>query len=345
MELNERNIRRISVLILILVLAILVFLLIEPILLSIIGGLILAYTFFPVYRIVLRKVRAKNAAATIVSLLVILIILVPIYFFIPFMVNQVFEIFQSAKTLNIQTFIKAVFPSAPNSFIIQMTATFDSLVGKISSSVLNSLVSFLLDIPTILFNLLIVAFVFFYALRDSDRLGEFMSSLSPLNKLQEKKLVQQFKDITNSIVYGQIIVGIVQGLAAGLGFFVFGVPNALILTALAVILSIIPVLGPFFVWIPAAVYLFSLGNTLPATLFLLYNLILVSNVDNFLRLYLISKKADLSQVVVLIGMVGGLFIFGILGLILGPLILAYFITFLNAYRANTLSSLFSVEKE
>ncbi len=344
MELNDRNIKRISVLILVLLMALLAFFLIRPILLSIIGGLLLAYTFFPVYKWTYSKIKARNAAATIVSLLVVTLILVPLYFFIPFMINQVFGLFQDAQEFNVQNLIKIFFPSAPETFVIQLTATLDSVISKISSSVLNSLISFLLEIPTILFNFAIVAFVFFFALRDSDKLGEFVSSLSPLNKNQEKKVVQQFKDITNSIVYGQIIIGLVQGIIAGIGFFLFGIPNALIISALAIILSTIPMVGPFFVWGPAAIYLFVQRNTITAAIFLLYNIIIVTNIDNILRLYLVSKKTNLSPVIVLIGMVGGIFIFGILGLILGPLILAYFITLLHAYKDNTLSSLFSQEQ-
>lgn len=344
MELNDKNIKRIVVFLLIFLLAVLVFLLIRPIMLSVIGGLLLAYTFFPIYKILLGKIKSRNIAATIVSFLVVLIIAIPLYFLAPFMINQVFNLFQEAQTFDMHAFIRTIFPSAPDPFLVQMTATLNSVISKISSSILSGLVDFLLDIPTILFNLVIVAFVFFFTLRDSDKLGDFVSALSPLNKTQEKKIIQQFKDITNSVIYGQIIIGIVQGLIAGAGFFIFGIPNALILTVLALIFSVIPVLGPFFVWIPANIYLYAAGDTTTATIFLIYNIIIVSNIDNILRIYLVSKKTDLSEVIVLIGMIGGLFIFGILGLILGPLILEYFLTFLQAYKDNTLSSLFSVEK-
>ncbi|MDO8509382.1 MAG: AI-2E family transporter [Nanoarchaeota archaeon] len=344
MELSDKNMRRMLALFLILLLAVLAFLLVRPIILSIIAGLLLAYTFFPVYIRILSKIKARNAAAIMVSLFVIILIIIPIYFVAPFLVNQVFGLFKAAQDFNMQSFIKVIFPSAPDAFIVQMSVTLDGVVSKISSAVLTTIVDLLLEAPTIMFHFVIVAFVFFFALRDSDKLTEFVSALSPLNKIQEKKIVQQFKDITNSIVYGQVIIGLVQGVAAGIGFYIFGIPNALILSVLALIFSIIPILGPFFVWIPATVYLFAQGNTAVATVFLLYNLLIVSNIDNVLRLYLLSKKTDLSQVIILIGMIGGLFIFGILGLILGPLILAYFITFLKAYKDNTLSSLFSSER-
>jgi len=345
MEFTDKDFRRLAVLFLLLALAILVFVLIRPIVLSILAGLILAYALFPVYKIISKKIKNKTLAASLVCLLVIILIVVPIYFIAPIMIDQIFELFKYSQTLNIQGFIRSVFPSAQEPFIVQMTTTFGSLSSQISSASLNFLVSFLLEIPTLLFHLVIVAFVFFYALRDSDRLANFMDALSPLNKVQEKKLVQQFKGITNSVVYGQILVGLVQGITAGIGFFVFGIPNALLLTVFAVVLSVIPILGPFLVWIPVVIYLFIKGSTTLGIIFLIYNITIVSNIDNLLRLYLVSRKTNLSQVIVLIGMVGGLFIFGIIGLILGPLILAYFITFLNAYKENTLSSLFKTEKE
>ncbi len=343
MDISDKDIKRFSVLFLVLLVLILIFLVIKPIILSILGGLILAYMFFPVYKKVVKLTKSRNLSATLVSILVLAIIIIPLYFIIPAMVNQIFEFFKYTKELNIQSIMKNIFPAAPESFLIQMTVTFDGLISKITSFVLNSLIDFLFNIPTIIFNLVIIAFVFFFALRDSDKLGEFVSALSPLNKTQEKKVVQQFKDITNSVVYGQVVIGFVQGLTAGLGFLIFGIPHALLFSTLAIVLSIVPLIGPFIIWVPALIYLFLKGSTASATIFLVYNLVIVSNIDNLLRIYVLSKKTNLSTVIVLIGMIGGLFIFGILGLIIGPLLLAYFITFLHAYKENTLSSLFKSE--
>ena len=344
MELTQKNLERIGVLILIAILAILVFILIKPIVLSIIGGMVLAYAFFPVYRLVLKHVKEKNTSAALVSIFLLLLLIVPAYFIVPLIISEVFDFFQYSQTITIGDFIKKLFPGAADAFIAQISNSFTSITSEISSGILHSLVGLFLEIPKILFNLAIIAFVFFFSLRDHEKLISFVSSLSPLNKLQEQKLVQQFKNITNSIVYGQIVIGLVQGIAAGLGFFVFGVPRALLLTILATILSIVPLLGPLFIWIPAGIYLLLTGDTLPAVLFLIYNVLVVSNIDNLLRLYLVTRRTQLSQVIVLIGMIGGLFIFGILGLILGPLILAYFIVFLDAYRQNALSSLFKFEE-
>lgn len=326
-------------------LAVLVFFLVEPIISAILWGLILAYTFFPVYERTLLLTKRKNLSATIVSLILIILIIVPLYFLIPLMIRQTFEIFRYVQALDMQNVIKTIFPSAPQSFLVQAGLTLNSLVSKVSSSVLNAMTDFLLEVPTFIFDAVIIAFVFFFALRDSDKLSEFASSISPFNKSHEKKLINQFKDITNSIIYGYAVAGIVQGITAGLGLFLFGIPNAVVLTIFAVAFSIIPILGTYVVWVPVAIYLFFQGNLPVAVIYLLYNLIIVANIDNLIRIYFVSRKAKLSQVIVLIGMAGGLFLFGLLGLIIGPLLVAYFLTFLHAYKENTFSALFKTDQE
>jgi predicted PurR-regulated permease PerM len=345
MDISQRDVERIGVLALIVALAVLVFIILKPIVLSILAGLILAYALLPFYRVIEKRIKNRTASSAIISILMVTIIVIPSYYVIPIMVNQVFNLFEFSQTLDIHAISTTLFPTASEQFVVQLAASFNGVVAELTSIVLNSLVNLLLETPTIMFHLFIVAFVFFYALRDRKKLGEFVASLSPLNKIQEHKLIKQFRDITNSIVYGQIVIGIVQGLIAGIGFYLFGLPNFVIFTALAMAFSVIPILGPLFVWLPIAMYLLATGEATTAFLFILYNIFLVSNVDNLLRLYFISRKTKLSQVVVLVGMTGGLLIFGILGILLGPLILAYFIIFLEAYRKDELSSLFKPEKK
>ena len=184
-------------------------------------------------------------------------------------------------------------------------------------------------------------FVFFFTIRDTEKLQGFVKSLSPLSVVKEQQLIKHFKDITNSIVYGQIIIGIAQGILAGLGLLLFGVPNALILTLLATVLAIIPIVGPTLVWVPVTIYLLIKGSAVVAVAFFIYNAVIVNGIDNILRPYIVSKNTDISPVVILVGMIGGLFIFGILGLIIGPLILAYFLVFLQAYQEGKLDQLFA----
>jgi predicted PurR-regulated permease PerM len=303
----------------------------------------LAYIFSPVYDWVHKRVKNKSLSTALILLLFFTIVIVPAWFIIPKIAEQVFEVFKYLQVIDINPIIDSLFKGVSPQLSAQISAAFSSLTSKVASGIISTLLNFFVEVPNMIINLFVAMVVFFFALRDKDRLKEFVSGLSPLSKSKEELFIREFKDITDSIVYGQVIIGAVQGILAGVGFFVMGVPNAFVLTILAVILSIIPMIGPMFVWIPVTFYLFATSQPYLVIIFLLYNIFIVSTVDNLLRMYLLSRSTRSSTAVVLVGMIGGLFLFGVLGLILGPLILEYFVIFLKAYKEKKWASLFAEE--
>jgi len=331
-----KEISKYAPLIILIILGMLVFLLVKPLLPSILGGLILAYTFFPVYKRVNKIIKNDGVSAFLVLLFAIMILIVPLFLVTPALITQVFAIFKSFQAFNIGSFVAHLFPTAPEQFVTQITLAFASFISKLNSIILNYLTDLIVSSVNFLLDLFVLCFVFFYALKDNEKMKDLLKDLSPISKSKEKILKHQFKDITNSLIYGQVIVGIFQGLVAGLGFFIFGVPNALALTFMSIIFSLIPFIGPWIVWIPILIsMLLSGGNTTIIILFLLYNLIIVSTVDNILRAYIISRKSNLSGGIIFVGMMGGLYLFGIFGLIVGPLILSYFITFFQSFKEES----------
>lgn len=341
MEINEKLIKEFFAIALIVLFGVLVFFAVKPILFAIIWGMILAYVFMPVYKKLFSYVKNEYVAAILTLLAAVLLILIPFWFIIPIAVQQIFEVYKFSQSLNFGTFLEAVFPAASPQFVIQASAVLNTILGKITSYVLNTLVELSLNIPLLLLNLIIVALVFFFTLKDSTKLKEFIKSISPLSVSNEKLIAKHFKDITYSTIYGRFVVGIVQGLLSGLGFLVFGINNALILTMFAVFLAVLPMVGVYILWIPISIYLFASGKVIIAIVFVLYNLIIVSNIDNVLMAYLVSRRTALSPLFALISSIGGLFLFGLTGLILGPLIFAYFIILVDLYRNKNLLELFS----
>ncbi len=340
MEFSDKDVKRMIVLALIAALGILVFFIIRPIILSIFGGLILAYIFYPINRKVYSITGMRNLSASIVTILVLIIVIVPVWFLTPIIVQQIFSLFSLFQALEITKIFQIIFPNASAQFVTQVSLTADTFVTKATSGILNYFLDFLLDFPIILLQGFLVGLVFFFSLRDGDKFQQFVSEISPLNKSHEKVLVEQFKNLTDSLIYGHIITGLIQGLVAGVGFYIFGIKNALVLTLLAIILSIIPLVGPAIIWIPLSVYLFTTGNTNIALAFLAYNAIIVSTIDNIIKPYIVAKRSSESLIAIFIGMIGGLLVFGILGLVIGPLVITYFITLLKAYKDKTLGSLF-----
>ncbi len=345
MDIGDKDVKKLLIIAIIAILAVLVFILVKPIVASIITGLILAYIFSSPYEKLNNRIKNKSLSAFIVSFIVIVIIILPFWFLLPIIGNQIFGAYNLIQSLDKYTIIKSAFPGSSEQFISQIYVSFDGVVNTVSKGAFDIMVNLLRDLPTLALHAFLILFVFFFTLRDREKFTSFVHALSPFAKSKEKLIIQQFKNITDSVVYGQIIIGIVQGLAAGLGFLVFGVEKTLILTLLAIFFAIIPIIGPFVVWIPVAIYMFLTASTPVAFAFLLYNLIFVSLIDNFLRSFIVARKTDISPAVILVGMIGGFFIFGILGMLLGPLILVYFLTFLKFYKEKNLNSLFSDEEK
>lgn len=340
MALSNKDLRRIFVSLVLLILGVAAFLIVRPIALSIFGGLVLAYIFSPVYKRIYRLIHERNTAAFLLCLIVLAIIIVPMWFIIPKIIQQVFDLFNASQNIDFAKIVREVFSSSSPEFQEKLTTVIIQFTGNLASTIFNYFVKLLQNMPALLLNLAVVLFVFFFALRDQESLKEFISGISPFRKDKEAILVTRFKDITSSIIYGYIVVGMAQGFALGLGLLIFGVPKALTLTILGVFASMLPMVGPWFIWVPVTIGLLVQGQVGFAIAFAVYCVFFVSTIDNLLRPYIVSRRTGVSSVIVLIGMIGGLMVFNLLGLILGPLILSYLILFLKAYKDGTLSDMF-----
>ena len=133
------------------------------------------------------------------------------------------------------------------------------------------------------------------------------------------------------MIYGFVVVGFIQGVVGGLSFFIFGVPNPLFWTLAMIIASILPI-GPWLVWIPAAALQFAMGEVAAAVGLAIFGLVVTNNIDLILRPILVGKKAEMHPLIILVGGLGGIITFGAIGLIIGPLILAFTISFIKVYR-------------
>jgi predicted PurR-regulated permease PerM len=339
---EQYTFKKLSVFVVLSILAVLSIFILWPIASAIITGLILAYVFYPAYKKVLNFTNNKNLSAIIMILLVLFLIFLPLWFLLPFAVKQIFEIYLYLQKMNIFSFFAKMFPSLTQTeFAGDFAVSFNAFMTNIASRIFSSASSVLLNLPSFLLKTVVVFFVFFFGMRDAELFKDYVKTLSPFAKSTEKDLARKFKDITNSVIYGFIVVGILQGILSGIGLFVFGMPNALLLTMIAIFAAIIPVLGAWAVWLPSSVFLLISGHIFSGVGLFLYGAFFVSWVDNVIRPYIIAKKTKISTAIVLIGMIGGLIVFGILGLIIGPLILSYLLLILDAYRKNKFPSLFS----
>ena len=333
--------KKLGALIILFILIILSFLVLKPILLSIIVGIILAVVFAPAYDLIFKITNSKNLSSTIICIFLALLIILPIWFLTPIILRQSFEVYQFAQQIDFVTPLKSFFPSlfASEEFSEEIASILFSFVTNLANSAVNSFSKFILNFPAFFFQLIVVFFTLFFVLRDKEQFSEYVKGISPFSKDVEKKLFKSSRNITLSVIYGQVFIGIIQGIIIGIGFFIFNVNNALFLTLIASLAGIFPVIGTAIVWIPVAIFLF-IGDSTFASIGVVIFGVFSSSIDNILRPMIVSRRARMHPLILLIGMIGGLFFFGILGFILGPLILAYIFIILETYRKERVQGVF-----
>ena len=338
---DDDYLKKIILTVILSVLVVLSFLILKPILLSIIIGIILTVIFAPVYDWLYKTTKSQNLSAAIVCFVLILLIILPFWFLTPIFVKQSFEVYLISQQVDFITPLKAIFPDffATEAFAAEIGSIIHSFVTNATNSLVNSLAKLIVNFPTIFLQLIVVFFTFFFVLKEKEQIVAYVKSLLPFSKDIERRLFKSSKEITLSVVYGQILIGMIQGIIVSIGFFIFGINNAILLTLLAILAGMFPVIGTTIVWLPVVIYLFIAGNTIPAIGITFFGV--VSNlIDNILRPLFVSRLARMHPLLILIGMIGGLFFFGILGFILGPLIIAYGLIMLEVYRGRQISGIF-----
>lgn len=339
---DETYINRVVATVFFVALIVLTYFLIQPILMSIVLGIILAFMFNPIFKLFRKKIKSKNLVAFLMCTILILVIVLPLWFLTPVFINQTVRAYIALQQVDLVGVLATLFPHFFSSevFSHEVETIINTFIVNSTNSIVKYFANFLLNLPTLLLQLTVVLFTMFFVLRDKDEIIAYIKSILPFSKEIEKKLFSYSEAITSSVIYGQVIIGAIQGLVLGLGLFIFGVPNALILSLIAVILGILPIVGTFLVWAPLALFLFIQGESLQSLGVVIFGT-LSSTIDNFLRPIFVSRMTRFHSGLVLIGMIGGLIMFGVLGLILGPLILAYFLIVLEVFRNKKTPGIFS----
>jgi predicted PurR-regulated permease PerM len=156
----------------------------------------------------------------------------------------------------------------------------------------------------------------------------------PLSHDDEMLLLERLTSVTRATIKGTLVIGIIQGALAGLGFWAAGIDGSAFWGTIMAVLSIVPGIGAALVWLPAVIYLYLTGQTLTATLLLAWCVAVVGTIDNILRPMLVGKDAKMPDLLILIGTLGGLFLFGPIGFIVGPIVCGLFLTILEIYGAT-----------
>ena len=294
---------------------------------------VLTYTLFPIYRYILQRTQWPGISAGFAVLLALLVMILPTVYLVSELVDQVrgaYSTFQADSLRQVSNYLSGL-TNGRVDFELMLESTFDQLRQSIVGLAPNSIVG---SISELMLGLFIMFFVMFYGFREGQGFIRKIKDLLPLESGLKDSLFEELRTVTQAVLYGQVLTAVIQGGLGGLGLLVLGVPNALFWGAMMMITAFVPVLGTPLIWVPAGVGLIMDGAITRGALLLAYGVIVVMNIDNFLRPRLVSERAKVHPVLILIGVLGGLRVFGFIGMLVGPLILALLVALIKFYEQN-----------
>jgi len=308
-------------------------------------GALLAGLFHPLYRWITRLFGGRRSLGAAVTLLVLLVLgLGPLSAFLGIVLQQALTMSDqaipwltqhlgAASTFNVQEWLVKKFPALAKYMpsqeqLLEQVGTAAKTAGAFLVAFASRMTA---TTAAFLLNLFVMLYAMFFFFRDGDKILERIFYYTPLSDEDETRMLTQFASITRATVKGTLVIGIIQGALAGIAFWVAGIEGAALWGTIMTILAIIPGIGAALVWVPAAIILFVTGQHLTAILLATWCAAVVGTVDNFLRPMLVGRDAKMPDLLILIGTLGGLFLFGLIGFIVGPIVCGLFLTVWDIY--------------
>ena len=316
-----------------------------PFLKPLLLGALLAGLCHPLYRWVTRLLRGRRSLGAIITLLILFIVVAgPLSAFLGVVVQQALAVsnqaipwvqqhFGAASTFNAHDWLVQRFPALANHVPSQ-----EQLVESVGAAA-KSVGGFLVTVASrmtattavFLLNLFVMVYAMFFFLKDGEKILAKIFYYMPLSDEDEALMLQRFTSITRATVKGTLVIGIIQGGLAGIAFWLAGIDGAAFWGTIMAILSIVPGIGAALIWVPAVIYLMVTGQLLAGLLLFAWCAAVVGTIDNILRPILVGKDAKMPDLLILVGTLGGLFLFGPIGFIVGPIVCGLFLTVWDIY--------------
>jgi len=315
---------------------------------AIILALLIASAFYPLYSRVKKLLKGEERGASmIMTIFIFLVLVIPVGGFVGTLSNEAFDFYRRSRKavslLKIQQVLEGdsiwaqrvrkvgeltgieVNPET----LEELATALGKNVGLFLSKQLRSMASNLLNF---LIHFFLMMLVVYYIFRDGERLKNYISELLPFPIEQQELVVRKFREMARAVIVGNGLNGIIQGMIGGFGFFLFGLGSPFLWGTLIGFMAFLPFIGASIVYVPAFIILILQGQTGIAIGFLVYNGAYSLIMEYLFKPRMIGKGMRMNALLVFIGILGGIKLFGILGIIYGPLIMTIFITLAELYR-------------
>ena len=316
---------------------------ISPFLVPIAWAIVFSVVFYPIYAFISRYVKVKSIASSITVLVILVAIIAPITYVSFLLIGELEKLGDYSNSGGTE-FVRDLFEKMKaSSHFAKLSSligennmpTADQVMDNIKKIGLLLAQNLSVRITNIIFaalNFLFMIFTIFFLFRDGPGFLTKAKDYMPFNEDQKTRLATQVKDMIASTVYGGVIVAIIQGCLGGVAFYFIGI-NSPVLWGIAMsVMSFLPLLGTLSIWGPAAIYLLGQGDYMHGVGLILFGIFVISMVDNILKPLIIGSRTKMPTIVIFFSVLGGIKAFGIIGLIMGPLIMAVFVSVFEIFR-------------
>ena len=302
---------------------------------------VLVILFYPVHKRLVKRLNRPSLAALISCLLVVLIILVPIGLITIAVFNELANALQSIQAgvnylLDPNSRVSGPVLNFVGRFVdISQLRSEEFLLERlkgVSGQIAGQTLGFLGGLAGVIVQMFFVIFTMYYFFRDGENISRTVRDTLPLEREQAESIMARTREVIDASVYGVITIAAIQGTLGGLAFWILGLRSALIWGVAMTFLSMVPMLGAFLVWVPAAIYLAVTGHWVKALMLAVWGTFVIGMIDNFLRPKLVGSRTRLHELLIFFSVLGGLSVFGVLGVVLGPVVLAITLALVEVYR-------------
>jgi predicted PurR-regulated permease PerM len=328
---------------------------IQPFYEAILWAVVAAVVFAPLNREMLRLMHGRpNLAAAVTVLLIVAIVILPLALIAASLAQEASNLYAGIQSgeYDFAGYVQRVFDALPSWVIgllerfrlANLTALRETLASglmKGGQALAPQALTIGMNTFDFMIGLAIMLYLLFFLLRDGKALAGAIKAAIPLRGDQKTALFSRFADVVRATVKGGILVAIAQGALGGVAFWFLGIHGALLWAVLMAFLSLLPAVGAALVWVPVAIYLLATGAIWQGVGLILYGVLVIGLVDNFLRPFLVGKETKLPDYLILISTLGGIEVFGLNGFLIGPLIAAIFIVtweIFSSYRPTSRDS-------
>jgi predicted PurR-regulated permease PerM len=315
-------------------------LMLQPFLNVLLWAAVLSVVFYPMHRRIRARLPGASSAAAASTILVVILILLPVTFITIAVIRELSGAaaqmeaapgFLSEKSPAMRWVLEHldryvhVDKAAAREFITLRLQTWGAALASSTLVVVGGVVGAVVQMG-------LVVFTMFYLFRDGDRLRHAMYDMLPLERVQTSEITQRTSDVISATLYGVLVISMIQGTLGTCIFWALGLPSPLLWGVVMFFLSMIPMAGSFLVWGPAAVYLALTGAFIKAAVLVGWGVLVIGTIDNFLSPRLVGKRASLHELLIFFAVLGGLQLFGVLGLVLGPVVVAITLALIEMVR-------------